>query len=181
MAKHPPEPLHPQAPELQGEQLSGTVERITYHNKENGFSVLKIRTKGNREPVSVVGTTPLLSPGELVHCTGNWQNSRVHGLQFKAASITVVPPDTAEGIEKYLASGMVKGIGTFYSKKLIKKFGTDVLDILDNNPEKLLEVPGIGQKRLDIITKSWEEQKAIREIMVFLQANGVGIARAFRI
>ena len=181
MAKHPPEPLHPQAPELQGEQLSGTVERITYHNKENGFSVLKIRTKGNREPVSVVGTTPLLSPGELVHCTGNWQNSRVHGLQFKAASITVVPPDTAEGIEKYMASGMVKGIGTFYSKKLIKKFGTDVLDILDNNPEKLLEVPGIGQKRLDIITKSWEEQKAIREIMVFLQANGVGIARAFRI
>lgn len=181
MSTPPARMPHTEAPEHPGERLAGTVERITYHNEENGFSVLKIRVKGNRDPVTVIGTTPPVSPGELVECTGNWQNNRVHGLQFKAASVTVVPPDTADGIEKYLASGMVRGIGSFYARKLVRKFGAAVLDILDNNPEKLLEVPGIGKKRLEIITRSWEEQKAVREIMVFLQAHGVGIARAFRI
>lgn len=181
MATHPRETIQDEASGHTRERLSGTVERITYHNGENGFSVLKIRAKGNREPVTVVGTTPAVSPGELVECTGSWQNSRVHGMQFKADQIAIVPPSSAEGVEKYLASGMVRGIGAFYAKKLVKKFGTGVLDILDNDPEKLLDVGGIGKKRLEIITKSWEEQKAIRDIMVFLQSHGVGIARAYRI
>ena len=163
------------------ETVTGTVERVTYHNEENGFSVLKIRARGSRDAVTVVGNSPAISPGELIACTGSWQNNRTHGLQFKADGIDIIQPTTADGIEKYLASGMVKGVGSFYAKKLVKKFGTSVLDILDNNPERLLEVEGIGRKRLELITKSWEEQKAIREIMVFLQSHGVGIARAFRI
>ncbi|MEE9905713.1 MAG: ATP-dependent RecD-like DNA helicase [Chlorobium sp.] len=164
-----------------GEHLTGTVERITYHNEDNGFSVLKIRTSESREPATVVGIIPAVSSGEIVECRGNWQNNRTHGLQFKAEEIVVVPPNTAEGIEKFLASGMVRGIGSFYSKQLVKKFGTGVLDILDNDPEKLLDIPGIGKKRLDIITTSWNEQKTVRDIMVFLQSHGVGIARASRI
>ncbi|MBM3162013.1 MAG: ATP-dependent RecD-like DNA helicase [Chlorobi bacterium] len=163
------------------ERLAGTVERITFHNGETGFSVLKIRVKDSRDAVTVVGSSPPISPGEFVECTGSWQNNRQHGLQFKADAITVVAPTTSSGIEKYLASGMVRGIGAFYAKKLVRKFGTGVLDILDNDPEKLLDVPGIGRKRLEIITKSWEEQKAVREIMVFLQSHGVGISRAYRI
>lgn len=173
--------IHKDLPESGQEKLSGTVERITYRNEENGFSVLKIRVKGNRETVAIVGMAPPLSPGEFVECSGGWQNNRVHGLQFAAQTIQILPPDTADGVEKYLASGMVRGIGSFYAKKLVKKFGTRVLDILDNDPDQLLGIPGIGKKRLAVITESWEEQKAVREIMVFLQTYGVGIARALRI
>jgi exodeoxyribonuclease V alpha subunit len=163
------------------ERISGSVERVTFYSEESGFSVLKVRVKGNRDLVSVVGTSPAISPGEFVECQGIWHNDRVHGLQFKAEHITVIPPTTASGIEKYLASGMVRGIGAFYAKTLVREFGARVLDVIENTPEKLLDIPGIGKKRLDIITKSWAEQKAVRDIMVFLQSHGVGVARAFRI
>jgi len=181
MDRHASDPKDSNDSGQQGEHLTGTVERITYHNEENGFSVLKIRISESREPATVVGIIPAVASGEIVECRGNWQNNRTHGLQFKAEEILVVPPNTADGIEKYLASGMVRGIGSFYSKQLVKKFGTGVLDILDNDPEKLLDIPGIGRKRLEIITASWNEQKTVRDIMVFLQSHGVGIARASRI
>lgn len=181
MDQHPSDPQVGDHSANPDDRLTGTVERITYHNEENGFSVLRVRTSESREPVTVVGIIPAVSSGEIVECKGSWQNNRTHGLQFKADEIAVIPPNTAAGIEKYLASGMVRGIGAFYAKKFVRKFGTGVLDILDKDPEKLLEVPGIGRKRLDIITTSWNEQKAVRDIMVFLQSYGVGIARASRI
>jgi exodeoxyribonuclease V alpha subunit len=171
----------PKAPDNQAERLAGSVERVTFHSDESGFSVLRVKVKGQRELVTVVGTSASPSPGEFIECLGAWHNDRTHGMQFRAQQITVVPPTTLDGIEKYLASGLVRGVGTYYAKKLVKAFGDAVFDVIEHQPEKLLEVSGIGEKRLDVITRSWAEQKAVRDIMVFLQSHGVGTARAYRI
>jgi exodeoxyribonuclease V alpha subunit len=163
------------------EHLSGTVERVTFHSEESGFCVLRVTVRGRRELVTVVGSAVSISAGEFVECLGSWHNDRNHGLQFKAQRLAAVLPGTIEGIEKYLASGMVKGIGTHFAKVLVKAFGTEVFDVIENNPQRLLGLPGIGRKRMELVTDAWTEQKAIREIMVFLQSHGVGTARAVRI
>lgn len=163
------------------ERLSGSVERVTFHNEETGFCVLKVKVRGRREPVAVVGSAASVGPGEFVECLGFWHNDRTHGLQFKAVQLRVVLPGTREGIEKYLGSGMVKGIGPHFAKVLVKAFGENVFEVIENEPMRLLGLPGIGRKRMDMVTGAWAEQKAIREIMVFLQSHGVGTARAVRI
>ena len=163
------------------EWLSGSVERVTFHSEETGFCVLRVKARGHRELVAVVGTAAAVSPGEFVECQGEWTNDRNHGLQFRAHELRVVPPSTVEGIEKYLGSGMVKGIGPHFAKKLVQAFGAAVFDIIEHEPERLTELEGIGSKRKDRITGAWAEQKVIREIMVFLQSHGVGTARAVRI
>jgi exodeoxyribonuclease V alpha subunit len=163
------------------ERLSGSVERVTFHSEESGFCVLRVKVKGKRELVTVTGSAAAITPGEFVECVGTWHNDRTHGLQFKATHLQIVPPTTLEGIEKYLGSGMVKGIGPHFAKVLVKAFGADVFTVIEDTPEKLLTLPGIGQKRTDKVTAAWAEQKAIREIMVFLQSHGVGTARAVRI
>ena len=163
------------------ERLSGSVERVTYHSGETGFSVLRLKVRGKRELVTVVGTAASPAPGEFMECLGSWKNDRTHGMQFKASSITPVAPTTLDGIERYLGSGLVKGLGPFFAKKLVKAFGDSVFDVIELHPERLLEVPGIGEKRVAMITSSWAEQKAVRDIMVFLQSHGVGTARAWRI
>jgi exodeoxyribonuclease V alpha subunit len=163
------------------ERLTGSVERVTFHSEETGFCVLRVKVKGHLELVTVIGSAASITPGEYIECIGVWTNDRTHGMQFKSTQLKVVPPTTLEGIEKYLGSGMVRGIGPHYAKILVKAFKENVFTIIENEPESLLKLPGIGKKRVEKITSAWSEQKAIREIMVFLQSHGVGTGRAVRI
>ncbi len=166
---------------LPTERLEGMVERVTFHSEESGFCVLRVKVRGHRELVTVVGTAATVSAGEHVACEGGWVNDRTHGLQFKTLKLRVIPPSTLEGIEKYLASGMVKGIGPHFAKKLVQAFGEAVFEVIEQNPARLTELEGIGPKRRDHVIGAWSEQKVIRDIMVFLQSHGVGPARAVRI
>ena len=163
------------------ERLTGSVERVTFHSEESGFCVLRVKVKGHLELVTVIGSAASITPGEYIECIGVWTNDRTHGMQFKSSQLKVVPPTTLEGIEKYLGSGMVRGIGPHYAKILVKAFKENVFTVIENEPESLLKLPGIGKKRVEKITSAWSEQKAIREIMVFLQSHGVGTGRAVRI
>ncbi len=168
-------------PDTTAEHLQGSVERVTFHSPESGFCVLRIKVRGQRDLVTVIGSAATITPGEYVECTGAWTNDRQHGLQFKTQHLRVIPPSTLEGIEKYLGSGMVKGIGPHFAKKLVRAFGEQVFDIIEQEPNRLLELEGIGPKRKARVTTAWAEQKVVREIMVFLQSHGVGTARAVRI
>jgi exodeoxyribonuclease V alpha subunit len=163
------------------ERLSGSVERVTFHSEQSGFCVLRVKVRGHRDLVTVIGSAASVSAGETVECLGHWVNDREHGLQLKATGLRVIPPSTLEGIERYLGSGMVKGIGPHFARTLVHAFGERVFDVIEDNPERLLDLPGIGPKRQERVTRAWAEQKAIREIMVFLQSHGVGTARAVRI
>jgi exodeoxyribonuclease V alpha subunit len=163
------------------EPLSGLVERVTYHNADNGWAVLRIKARGHRDLVTVVGSVVSISPGEFIQASGRWTTHRDHGLQFAADFLRSAPPTSLEGIEKYLGSGLVKGIGPHFAKRLVKAFGEAVFDVIEQQPERLIEVGGIGPKRATRITAAWADQKAIREIMVFLQSHGVGTSRAVRI
>lgn len=163
------------------EALAGIVERVTFHNAENGFCVLRIKARGHRDLITVVGHAATISAGEWITATGTWNNDRVHGLQFRAVFLKASAPTSTEGIEKYLASGMIRGIGPVYAKKLVKAFKDTVFDVIENEPDRLREIDGIGPVRADRITAAWAEQKVVREIMVFLHSHGVGTARAVRI
>jgi exodeoxyribonuclease V alpha subunit len=163
------------------EVLAGLVERVTYHNVENGFCVLRARARGHRDLVTVVGHAATIAAGEWITASGEWLNDHTHGQQFKAKFLRTSAPTSVEGIEKYLGSGMMRGIGPVYAKKMVKAFGEKVFDIIEAEPDRLREVTGIGAVRAKRITDAWAEQKIIREIMVFLHGNGVGTARAVRI
>lgn len=163
------------------ETIQGSIERVTFHSEESGFCVLRVKVKGHRDLVTVVGSAASVSPGEFIECQGHWLNDKKHGLQFSTPHLKVIPPTTLEGIEKYLGSGMIKGIGPHFAKKLVRAFGADVFDIIETEPHRLMTLDGIGQKRKDQVIAAWHEQKEIRNIMVFLQSYGVGTARAVRI
>jgi exodeoxyribonuclease V alpha subunit len=163
------------------ETLVGSVERVTFHNEDNGFAVLKVKARGKRDLVPVVGHVASISAGEFIHAVGVWITDRTHGLQFKADFLKTTPPTTAEGIEKYLGSGMVRGIGPVLAKRIVGAFGEGTFEVIEANPEKLREVPGIGEFRAGKIAAGWAEQKAVRDIMVFLHSHGVGTSRAVRI
>jgi exodeoxyribonuclease V alpha subunit len=163
------------------EVLAGLVERITYHNAENGFCVLRAKVRGHRDVVTVVGHAATIAAGEWITASGGWVNDRTHGQQFRARFLRTSPPTSADGIEKYLASGMIRGVGPVYAKKLVRAFGEKVFDIIETTPDRLREIDGIGPVRAASILAAWAEQKAVREIMVFLHSHGVGTARAVRI
>ncbi|WP_058554457.1 ATP-dependent RecD-like DNA helicase [Thiohalocapsa sp. ML1] len=163
------------------ERLAGAVERVTFHSPESGFCVLRLKVRGARDLVTLTGQAASVTAGEYVEADGWWVNDRKHGLQFKARQLTVIPPSTLDGIERYLGSGMVKGIGPHFARTLVRAFGERVFDVIEDNPEQLLTLPGIGPKRQRRVTDAWAEQKVIRGIMVFLQSHGVGTARAVRI
>lgn len=163
------------------ESLTGSIERVTFHSEESGFCVLKVKAKGQRDLVTVLGSSASVSAGEYIDCTGVWVNNREYGLQFKASHLRMAMPSTIEGMEKYLGSGLVKGIGPHFAKRLLQAFGTAVFEIIENAPDRLMELSGIGQSRRDGVVESWQEQKMIREIIVFLNSHGVGTARAVRI
>jgi exodeoxyribonuclease V alpha subunit len=170
-----------ESPGTPTEQLAGSVERVTFHSEETGFCVLRVKVRGHRDLETVVGTAPSITPGEYVECEGWWVTDRTHGLQFKTVHLRVVPPTTLEGIEKYLGSGMVKGIGPHFAKKLVHAFGEQVFEVIEQTPERMTELDGIGPKRKKRVVDAWAEQKVIRSIMVFLHSHGVGTARAVRI
>jgi exodeoxyribonuclease V alpha subunit len=163
------------------ESLSGLIERITFFNEENGFAVLKVKVRGRREPVTVVGALPAVNAGEWLTAEGRWVQDRQFGQQFRAEQLQSTAPTTREGIEKYLGSGMVKGIGPVCAQKLVEKFGEKIFDIIENYSARLEEVGGIGPERRRRIKAAWAEQKIIRHIMVFLHSNGVSTSRAVRI
>jgi exodeoxyribonuclease V alpha subunit len=163
------------------ETLAGIIERVTFHNADNGFAVLRVQANGRSDPVTVVGHLANALAGEYFEASGAWVHDRDHGLQFKADQLRTTPPHTAAGIEKYLCSGLVKGIGPHFARKIVEVFGDRTLSIIDESPAFLQEIKGIGPRRIQRIRQSWQEQKAVRAIMVFLQTHGVGTARAVRI
>ena len=163
------------------ESLSGIIERVAFHNQENGFCVLRGRVEGQASVATIVGRIPSVSAGENFEAMGAWFTDREHGRQFRAEELRVSPPCTAAGIEKYLGSGMIKGVGPHFAARLVAAFGNEVFDVIERAPKRLLEVRGIGRERQKRILQAWDSQKAVRDIMVFLHSHGVGTARAVRI
>ena len=140
------------------EVLAGLVERVTFHNPQNGFCVLRIKARGQRDLITLVGHAATISAGEFVQASGGWVNDRTHGVQFKASFLKVAPPATIDGIEKYLGSGMIRGIGPVYAKKLVRAFGEAVFEVIQQEPDRLREVTGIGPKRAERIIAGWESR-----------------------
>ena len=143
--------------------------------------MLRVKARGHRDLATIIGHAATISAGEWITASGDWINDRVHGQQFKASFMRTSAPSSIDGIEKYLASGMIRGIGPTYARKMVKAFGEKVFDIIEAEPDRLREVDGIGPVRAQRITAAWAEQKIVREIMVFLHSHGVGTARAVRI
>jgi len=160
------------------QSVSGAVERVVFHNEENGFCVLRVKVRGSRDLVTVVGHLPVVNAGEFLDAEGEWVHDKQHGPQLKAAEMRVTPPATRGGIEKYLASGLIKGIGEHFASSLVATFGDRVFEVIENEPSRLKEVPGIGKKRVSLILEAFSEQKAVRDIMVFLHSHGVGTSKA---
>ena len=163
------------------EEISGLIERVTFHNDESGFCVLRVKTQGHREETTVIGSLPSVAAGEWLVAEGWWVRDREHGLQFKASVMKTVPPTTVAGIERYLSSGLVKGIGPVLAKKLVGRFGAEVLTVIETRIAELQLVDGIGPKRRERIAHAWQEAKQVREIMLFLHSHGVNTSRAVRI
>lgn len=163
------------------EQICGYIERLTFHNSENGYTVAQLKLSAREELICLVGIMPGIQPGETVRCFGQWKNHLVHGRQFELANFRVEAPADIVGIRKYLGSGLIKGIGPKYASRIVDLFGTDTLNIIENEPEKLLEVSGLGTKRLEKIKVCWKDQRSIRDVMVFLQTYEVSPAFAQKI
>jgi len=163
------------------ETLAGLVERVTYHNAENGFCVLRIKVRGHKQLETLIGHAPSVTVGEYASAIGEWVIDREHGRQFKAGQLRVLPPTTEVGIERYLASGLIRGIGPAYAQRLVKAFGTEVFSVIEATPAKLREIEGIGEVRARRIVEGWADQRVIRDIMIFLHANRVSTSRAVRI
>jgi exodeoxyribonuclease V alpha subunit len=163
------------------EEIAGLVERVTFFNEESGFAVLRVKVRGQRDQVTVLGSVPSISAGEWLTGKGWWVRDKEHGLQFKAQFLKATPPTTSEGVERYLGGGFVKGVGPVLAKKLVGHFGAEVLKVIGDNPADLESVDGIGPKRRERIANAWQEGMQIREIMLFLHSHGVSTGRAVRI
>jgi len=161
--------------------VTGVVERVTFHNAENGFCVLRVKISARRDLETIVGHVASIAAGEEITAVGEWTNDLAHGPQFRATSIHTAPPTSLDGIERYLGSGLIRGIGPVFAKKLVATFGAGVFDVIDAHPGRLRDVDGIGPGRAAQIVEAWSSQKVIRDIMVFLYAHGVGTSRAVRI
>lgn len=164
-----------------GTLLRCVVERITYQNPENGYSVLKVKVKGYNDLVTLVGNLLEVPVGSVLLCRGEWKVDKRYGSQFVAATWEETMPATVYGIEKYLGSGLVKGIGPRFARAIVQRFGTETIDIIETEIERLYEVPNIGRKRVAKIRESWEKQKDIKNVMLFLQGYGVSTAYAAKI
>ena len=162
-------------------QISGQIERITYSNPENGYTIARMRVKGKRELVTVVGRLMEPIPGEVLEMSGTWSRHPTYGEQFEIAEYRTLVPSTANGIRKYLGSGMIKGIGPVMAERIVTRFGKQALTIIELHPDRLAEIEGIGAKRIDMIRTAWAEQKEIRNVMLFLQSHEVGAGYAVRI
>lgn len=163
------------------ENLSGIIERITFYNEENGYTVARFVPDGKTLPVTIVGNMMGASVGESLALEGIWQNHPQHGRQFEIKRFTVKLPATIVGIKKYLGSGLIKGIGPVTAERIVNRFGMDTLDVIESNITRLREVDGVGPKRIEIIQRGWAEQKQIKEVMLFLQSHGVSTSLAVKI
>src|SRR6266567_4369333 len=164
-----------------GAVLDGVLERVTFANPETGYTIARIAPERGAELVTAVG--PLLGAqiGEFLRLRGRWSSHPRYGRQFEVASYATVLPATAAGIQKYLGSGLIKGIGPVMAKRMVAHFGTDIMHVIDDEPARLIEVDGLGPKRTAMIAAAWAEQKAIKEVMIFLQGVGVSTSLAVRI
>jgi exodeoxyribonuclease V alpha subunit len=162
-------------------ELSGQIERITFTNEENGYTIARVKIYGRHDLVTVVGYLMSPTPGEILNMRGEWVNHPKFGEQFKVAEYKTAVPATVFGIQKYLGSGLIKGLGPIIAGRIVKKFGEKTLDVIENEIEKLAMVEGIGKKRIAMIQNAWEEQKEIRDVMLFLQSHGVGSGYATKI
>ena len=163
------------------ERLRCVVERITYQNDTNGYAVIKCKAKGHTDLVTVVGAMPEVHVGSVLNLTGNWRIDPKYGQQFQIITFEETLPATVYGIEKYLGSGLVKGVGPKFAQRIVKEFGAETLNVIEDDPDALLRVPGIGQTRVERIKASWQEQKEVKNIMLFLQGHNVSTSHATKI
>ena len=161
--------------------LTGSVDRVTYHNDENGYSVLRLNVAGMPDPVTVIGSFSAITPGEQLRLTGWWSMHPKFGEQFKSTSYQVLRPATIAGIQKYLGSGLIKGVGPVTARRIVDHFGEGTLDIIEQDIGRLGEVNGIAAKRIDLIKRAWAEQQAVKQVMLFLQSHGVSTHFAVKI
>ncbi len=163
-------------------EVEGVLERITYANEETGYTVARVDTgRGANDLLTVVGALLGAQPGESLRLYGRWGSHPQYGKQFTVENYTTVLPATVQGIRRYLGSGLIKGIGPRFAERIVEHFGVDSLDVIEQAPKRLIEVPGLGPKRTAMIAAAWEEQKSIKEVMVFLQGVGVSTSLAVRI
>lgn len=163
------------------EHIRCVVERITYTNTENGYTVLKVAVKNYNDLVTVVGIMPDTHVGSVLSLEGFWKMDAKYGRQFSVERFEETLPATVYGIEKYLGSGLIKGVGPKFAKRIVQKFGKDTLDVIEEAPDELVTVEGIGKIRVERIKKSWQEQKEIKNIMLFLQSHEVNTTHATKI
>lgn len=163
------------------QKLSGQIEKMIYYNPENGFCIIKLKILGKKELTSVLGILPNASIGEQIEATGKWENNATYGQIFKAQTIEATHPTSLKNIEKYLASGIIRGIGLVFAKKLVKTFGRDIFSIIEQDPEKLLQIEGFTKIKLESLKQNWLEQKTIREVIIFLNNYNVNTSKAIKI
>jgi len=161
--------------------LRGTIERITYHNEETGYTVAQLIPEGKPYTITVIGNVLGIHAGESVELSGNWTAHPQYGRQFQASQVRTILPATVAGMEKYLGSGLIKGVGPVTAKRIVRHFGLDTLQIIEEAPERLNEVLGVGRKRAAIISRAWAEQQKIKEVMLFLQSHEVSTGLAVKI
>jgi exodeoxyribonuclease V alpha subunit len=166
---------------FQGSVLEAVLERITYANEDTGYTVARVDTGRGGDLVTVVGALLGAQPGESIRMRGRWGSHPQYGKQFHVDDYSTVLPATVQGIRRYLGSGLIKGIGPKLADRIVEHFGVDALDVIELEPKRLIEVPNLGPKRTRLIAEAWEEQKAIKEVMVFLQGVGVSTSLAVRI
>jgi exodeoxyribonuclease V alpha subunit len=163
------------------ERLTGQLDRIIYQNPENNWTVAKMAVKGSPDLVTVVGVLPSPQPGELLEVTGEWKEHPKFGRQLTVESCRTIPPSTTDGIERYLSSGLIKGIGEVMAHRMVEEFGEDTMEVIENDIQKLKKIEGIGQKRVRMISESWSQHREMKELMVFLQSHGVSTGLAMKV
>ncbi len=161
--------------------LTGVIERITYHSEESGYTVARLNTGNVNKLITVVGSFANIQAGQTLQLQGTWTEHPSYGSQFQVVKYEETKPATLTGIEKYLGSGLIKGVGPVTAKRIVKHFGLDTLEIIENQIYRLSEVPGIAKKRIAMIQSTWDEQKSIKEVMIFLQGHGVSTTYAVKI
>ncbi len=163
------------------EHLQGIVERVTYHAEDSGYTVARLKVFSAHDLITIVGRFPDIHAGQTLRLTGYYREHAKYGQQFQVVSAQETKPATLTGLEKYLGSGLIKGIGSVTAKRIVAHFGLDTLDIIEQSCSRLIEVPGIGERRVAMIERAWAAQKAIKEVMLFLRSHDVSTTYAVKI
>ena len=169
------------APQPPAEHLQGIVERVTYHAEDSGYTVARLKAPGERDLLTIVGRFPDIHAGQTLRLTGYWREHLKYGRQFQVVHAQETKPATLTGVEKYLGSGLIKGIGPVTARRIVAHFGLETLDIIEHSCSRLIEVTGIGEKRVAMIEKAWAAQQAIKEVMLFLRGHNVSTTYAVKI